>query len=355
MTSSRITQPAHFFPWQINIAQQWLSNKERFAHAWLIHGQEGIGKLNFCIAAAKSLLCEHPEQGIACGKCQSCLWMDLGNHLDYRLVVPDALRETLGLNSAEDSSAESDEEGEKEGKLSNEIRIEQIRQLDEFMTVTTLRGGYRIVVIGPAESFNAASSNAILKILEEPAKDTVFLVFTHAIQKVLPTILSRCRRLPLPIPATEQSLAWLHEQGIENAQTWLAACSGAPIKALEQSASPVEPLSYWLNDFVAVLAQAQLPDMDDFVARLEKLPNSDWLRSLQCFITDLSLSQYQLSPRFYPALGELLKNIAARVSPAKISQLNQYITDQQRLANHPLNAKLFIQSTLQRVALNCIK
>lgn len=341
---------ANFYPWQTEIAQQWLANKDRFAHAWLIYGQEGIGKLNFCLAAAKALLCENSQQGLACGHCQSCHWMELGNHLDYRLVLPDALKESLGLN-AEENATESSEET----KLSNEIRIEQIRQLEDFMTVSTLRGGYRVIVLGPAESLNAASSNAILKILEEPAKNTVFLIFTHAIQKVLPTILSRCRRLPLPIPAQDLSLPWLKEKGVADAELWLAASSGAPLKALQQSESPFEPVSYWLKDFVHSLAQAQLPDMDDFVARLEKVPNKDWINSLQCLVTDLTLIKQQLAPRFFAALSDDLERIAARANMTKIVQLHPYLIEQQRLASHPLSPKLFIHSTLQRVMLACIK
>ncbi len=341
---------ANFYPWQTEIAQQWLANKDRFAHAWLIYGQEGIGKLNFCLAAAKALLCENSQQGLACGHCQSCHWMELGNHLDYRLVLPDALKESLGLN-AEENATESSEET----KLSNEIRIEQIRQLEDFMTVSTLRGGYRVIVLGPAESLNAASSNAILKILEEPAKNTVFLIFTHAIQKVLPTILSRCRRLPLPIPAQDLSLSWLKEKGVADAELWLAASSGAPLKALQQSESPFEPVSYWLKDFVHSLAQAQLPDMDDFVARLEKVPNKDWINSLQCLVTDLTLIKQQLAPRFFAALSDDLERIAARANITKIVQLHPYLIEQQRLASHPLSPKLFIHSTLQRVMLACIK
>lgn len=348
MNSHSITHPAVFFPWQTQIAQQWLSNKERFAHAWLIYGQEGIGKLNFCIAAAKALLCENPQAGLACGRCQSCHWMDLNNHLDYRLVLPDALSEELGLSNQEEGSQE-------EGKASEEIRIEQIRQLEEFMTVSTLRGGYRVIVLGPAERLNAASSNAILKILEEPAKDTVFLIFTHAIQKVLPTILSRCRRLPLPIPERQQSLVWLQEKGVEQAESWLAASSGAPLKALAQSDSPFEPLSYWLKDFVHELALANLPDIDDFVARLEKVSNAEWIGSLQCFVSDLLGVHHQLAPRFFMQLQDDLKQIAARTQASKIAELFTFLQGQLRLANHPLNAKLFIHATLQRVILTCLK
>ncbi|NEN75140.1 DNA polymerase III subunit delta' [Pelistega sp. NLN82] len=342
---------AAFFPWQVDIARNWLSHQDRFAHAWLIHGQEGIGKLNFCLAAAKSLLCENPQQGLACGHCQSCHWMDLGHHLDYRLVLPDALRDTLGFNTEENTSKDNEEET----KLSNEIRIEQIRQIEDFMTVSTLRGGYRVIVLGPAESLNTASSNAILKILEEPVKNTVFLIFTHAIQKVLPTILSRCRRLPLPIPSTQFTIPWLKENGVKDPELWLASSSGAPLKALQQSESPYEPLSYWLKDFIQILAKGNVPDLDDFVARLEKVPNTDWLSSLQSFMTDLLLTMHGVTPRFYPILSEVLQHIAQRTSQSKIADLHTYLIGQQRLATHPLNPKLFIQATLQKVAITCLR
>src|SRR5690606_3176326 len=56
-----------FLPWQINAARAWLGERDRFAHAWLVHGLAGIGKLEFAAAAAASLLCEAPRQGLACG------------------------------------------------------------------------------------------------------------------------------------------------------------------------------------------------------------------------------------------------------------------------------------------------
>ncbi|WP_256330848.1 DNA polymerase III subunit delta' [Pelistega sp. MC2] len=339
-----------FYPWQKQIAQEWLSSKERFSHAWLIHGQEGIGKLAFCIAAAKSLLCEKPQHGLACGHCQSCHWMDLGNHLDYRLIIPDALKQELGLLNEDEIVATG------ENKLSTEIKVEQIRQNEEFMTLSTSRGGYRVIVLGPAESLNTVSANAILKVLEEPAKGTIFLLFSHATQKVLPTILSRCRRLALPIPETSVSLQWLKEQGIKDAEIWLAANSGAPLSALKQSTSEVEPLTYWLKEFTHHLVQKQIPNMDTFVTRLEKIPASEWIRALQCFVSDLSLVKSGLSPRFYQSLTPELTQLANNISKGDaLVALYPYLASQQRIAKHPLNAKLFIQSTLQKISLACIK
>src|SRR3546814_9475424 len=59
-------------PWQQEQATRWLGQRERFAHAWLIHGLPGIGKRQFALAAGASLLCEAPETGYACGHCAAC-------------------------------------------------------------------------------------------------------------------------------------------------------------------------------------------------------------------------------------------------------------------------------------------
>ena len=340
---------AQFYPWQLETAKAWLTQRERFAHAWLIHGPEGIGKLNFCMAAAASLLCTDAHDGIACGKCQSCHWFGLGNHMDFRLVLPDALRDKLGL-IIEDVTKEK----ATDTKLSNDIRIEQVRQLEDFMGLTTHQGGLRVVVIGPAEAFNTASANAILKVLEEPNQNTVFLLFTHAIQKLLPTIISRCRRLPLNIPEAAVALQWLQEQGVKQPELWLAASAGAPLLALDSSDSPQEPLSYWLQEFVAELSQRRMPDLDSYVARLEKISNAQWIDSLQRLCFDLSLMHYDLPLRYFPSLQSQLYGLAAQVNSVKLTELQEYLKGQQRLAKHPLNVKLFVQATLQRVVLSCL-
>ena len=80
-----------FLPWQLETARNWLGNRERFAHAWLVHGLAGIGKLDFAVAAAASLLCETPQDGLACGHCAACAWFASGNHPDLRRIRPEAI------------------------------------------------------------------------------------------------------------------------------------------------------------------------------------------------------------------------------------------------------------------------
>lgn len=343
-----------FFPWQTASASQWLADRERFAHAWLIYGPPGIGKLTFARAAATSLLCERPAGGIACGTCESCSWIANDSHPDLRLIMPDRLAQQYGLQEA--TTVTDAQEGAAAKKASGEIRIDQVRQLDSLLSVTTHRSGMRVIILFPVEALNTASANYLLKSVEEPAPGTVFLLVSHAPDKVLPTLLSRCRRLSLPMPAREDGLAWLQAQGLPEAQadTWLHASGGAPVGALALSQSSTEPVSYWLGSFTQSLADRTMPDMADYTARLDKLQPAEWLGTLQRLFTDLMLHSQGLPLRYFPRLMPFIKAIAEDLSAPKISQTAVWLAAQQRIADHPLNSRLFIQSVLQRVCVTCL-
>jgi hypothetical protein len=93
-----------------------------------------------------------------------------------------------------------------------------VREVIEFAHLTAHRAGRRIIVVEPAENLNPAAANALLKILEEPPQDVLFLLVAQAAQRLLPTIRSRCRQFPLSAPSPAQALAWLQQQGVENAE-----------------------------------------------------------------------------------------------------------------------------------------
>ena len=98
------------------------------AHAWLLHGPAGIGKLHFATALAQALVCEAPQaDGVACAACQACLWFAAGNHPDARVLRPEALEEE-GEEAAEGASR-----GAKGKAPSKDIRIEQIRRLQDWV------------------------------------------------------------------------------------------------------------------------------------------------------------------------------------------------------------------------------
>ncbi len=145
----------------------------RQVHAVLLHGAAGTGKLDLALDTAEALLCERRVQdGSPCGRCPGCTLVAAGNHPDLRIVRPEALAEAdsrivqaPGEEPAEGASAGAPAEAR--GHASRGIRIEQIRDLSEWITLSTHRGGARVIVIEPAESMNTPASNALLKVLEE--------------------------------------------------------------------------------------------------------------------------------------------------------------------------------------------
>ena len=340
---------ARFLPWQLATAQDWLGAGDRFAHAWLIHGLAGIGKRSFALAAAASLLCEEPRQGLACGACDACRWMAAGNHPDFRRIRPEAV-------AAQEGEATEETEAQARKTPSREIRVEQIRALSGWFTTATHRGGWRVAVIYPAQAMNLITANALLKVLEEPPPRSVFLLTTDAPDRLLPTIVSRCRRLPLPVPDHGQSTAWLRENGVGQPDDWLAAAGGAPLRARELAQSGDAACPAWLQTFLGDLAgsgQHSAAAVAAAADAVERMQAEVWLDALQRAFTDLSLAAVGAPPRYFPSQAGLMARIVSRANPAAVIETVKWLAQQRAVAAHPLSPRLFIHSALQRCALAC--
>ncbi len=151
----------------------------RLAHAYLFLGPAGVGKATTARALAAALNCEQlGADGDACGVCPSCRRLQAGTHPDFLVISPE------------------------EGKT--QIEIEQIRELRRLTEYPPLGGGWRVVVIKPAEALtvqNDAAANALLKTLEEPPPQHLLVLIARGEADLLPTIVSRCHKLafaPLP-------------------------------------------------------------------------------------------------------------------------------------------------------------
>ena len=184
------------FCWQNNEWQQLQQLRDRLPHAILFYGLEGIGKTIFAERFAQSLLCEAPlANGHPCGQCASCGWFVQYNHPDYRRVRPEVLDDE-SVDADDDAEAADVKKPAKSAKApSKEIKVDQIRALADFINISTHRQGKRVVTLYPAEMLNTVSANALLKMLEEPPPETVFLLITNSLDRLLPTILSRCQTL----------------------------------------------------------------------------------------------------------------------------------------------------------------
>ncbi|WP_439616769.1 DNA polymerase III subunit delta' [Shinella sp.] len=172
------------------LARSYRSGKGH--HAILIEGPQGIGKATLAFRFANHVL-HHPEpaeapQTIADPSPAAPITRQLAAGASHNL---------LHLSRPVD---------EKTGKMKSAITVDEVRKAGKFLAQTSGTGNWRIIIIDPADDLNRNAANAILKILEEPPKRSLFLVLTHAPGKLLPTIRSRC--LPLTLsPLSENDLA----------------------------------------------------------------------------------------------------------------------------------------------------
>lgn len=214
---ARPTLPIEFLPWHAAAASrlQVARDGQRLSHGLLLHGPRGVGKEIFASALAAALFCKAVRGPLAaCGVCPECLLSKAGSHPDLHWVT-----------------LLKDAKGEKDKKS---IGVDQVRELGERLGMTSMRSGYRVAVITPAEAMTPAAQNALLKTLEEPSPRTVLVLVTARPSTLLPTLRSRCQRIEIARPDTEDSLRWLAATtGADVPQRLLDLAGGAPLKAAE--------------------------------------------------------------------------------------------------------------------------
>jgi DNA polymerase-3 subunit delta' len=337
------------YPWLEGAWQQLQQMRERLPHALLFHGAAGTGKTDFIEAFAQALLCERVQpDGHACGECASCGWFVQGNHPDYRRVRPEALEDEPPAGEGEEGG---DEKKSKSAKNpSKEIKIEQIRSLADFMNISTHRQGLRVVVLYPAEALNMPASNALLKTLEEPPPGTVFLLASNSLDRLLPTILSRCRKFALPMPGHDEALAWLQQQGVQDADSWLREQGGAPLLALAQAeGGSREELDGLLQFLARPGADAALRAAD----KLSKAPLASLVAWEQRWLYDVLSCKLSGRVRYYPRYQKELAALAASVHTAKLLKAIKGANERRAVADHPLSPKLFVEDMLLEYTACC--
>ncbi|MFC5301132.1 DNA polymerase III subunit delta' [Azospira restricta] len=315
------------------------ARRRQLPHSLLLGGARGLGKFDLARAFAASLLCENPQpNGEACGQCLACNWLSQGNHPDFRLLQPEALAEAEG-------------EGEEGGKkASQQITIDQVRGLDDFLHVGTHRAGLRVVLVCPAEAMNRNTANALLKTLEEPAPDTLFLLVSHEPERLLPTIRSRCQALAVPTPDAARARDWLAAAGVADAERWLALAGGAPLLAAELDGSGerrlIEALLEQLLRGPALDPLAAAAALDKTV-KAEKGGGAPPMKRLmewaQKWLVDLSLAATRLPVRYFVGERAQIEKLAARSDAQRLLAFGRKALQYRRHSEHPLNSRLFLE------------
>ncbi len=214
--------------------------ENRVPHALLLSGQAGVGKLQLALAYAQYLACPHRTADDACGECPTCKRYAALAHPDLHFVFPITTAEGLDKPVCDDFAAHFRDMvlnqhyfdlDDWHQKLSEEYKKVETKQLTIYeresseilrkLSLMSFDSGYKTMVIWLPERMNETCANKLLKILEEPPAETLFLLVSNEPQRLLPTILSRTQQMTVP-RLTEQEIAGaLHEgKGTVNGASW---------------------------------------------------------------------------------------------------------------------------------------
>jgi DNA polymerase III subunit delta' len=222
---------------------------QKIPHAFLFTGIAGVGKTTAAMAFCQALNCLEPVNGEGCGNCRTCRQLTGGNFPDFLYIEPD------GQN----------------------VKIEQIRELNRAMGFKPVAGSYRVVVIDRAELMTVEAANSFLKTLEEPSPGNVIILKVKEPLDLLPTIVSRCQKIPfrpLPVSVVKECLMNEPEIGEESAVLIAGISDGSLGRAMEISKSGyLEERQRSINDIIQLSAMQKTEAMDlamDYAQEMKK-------------------------------------------------------------------------------------
>lgn len=263
MQFSEISGLAHLKQ-QLTAAYQ----KGMVAHAQLFSGQAGTSTLPMALAYATYLMCPSKTATDSCGKCPNCLRMKKLIHPDvhfffpkssaneskYDKVLAEALprfRSFVAENPYGDLNTWAHFYGQENKNLL--ISREDSRAILRNVSMRSVEGGYKILIIWCPEKMNVSAANAILKVLEEPPQKTIYLLVSSHYEQLLTTITSRTQLVVVPPNTTDEIAAILSEKNIpqEKAEQIASLSEGKILKALQQleeeSTHEYEDFQQWMR------------------------------------------------------------------------------------------------------------
>jgi len=284
-------------------------------HAYLFGGPEGVGKGRAARLLAQAANCEAPADGGArrddpCGTCGPCRKIAKGIHPDVLVLSEERAMAKAG--TWEPRSGRSP---------SKDIVVDQVRDVvDRRLSLRRFEGRRRFVIVDPADAMNPQAQNALLKTLEEPPEDTTLVLVASSPDALLPTIRSRCLRVPFaPLPAETIAARLVAEGHAPDAARLAAALSGGSLGralALDDEALAAQR--------EAVLAAAALGP-DDAGAWLafakeraeDREAAAELCDLLLVWLRDVAALQAGAGPLALADLAEATGRVARAVTPAE--------------------------------------
>ena len=264
------------------------ANDSRLAHAIILKGPEGVGKLAFATAMAQYINCEEPEGQEACGRCPNCIKISKGIHPDIQYILPIFNKKLEGKQLlSEDFMGQFRQHFFKNPYFSLEewnhliegenkqlgIHIHEIRSLKRKLSLKAFEADYKVVIFWNAEKINTEGANALLKILEEPPEKTILILTVSDPTKLLTTINSRCQRIQLhsiPVQALQEYLQNKYQLGPEQAFQIAQISEGSIAKAHELIQETSQSLSELYQNWLRICFEGNHAKILSWVEALSK-------------------------------------------------------------------------------------
>jgi DNA polymerase III subunit delta' len=268
------------------------TKENRVSHAQMFLGSEGSGKLPMAIAFSQYLLCDAPGETDSCGQCPNCLKVQSLTHPDLHFVYPIVVSKADKVAVSDDLRKEWNELLQKRINFGlntwleyNDslgknpiIGVEESRSIMKKLSLKSYGGKYKIMLVWLPEKMNAQAANKLLKVLEEPPQQTVFLLVCDNSEFLLPTILSRTQIIRVPSLNNEEVSTFLvreHQAEEAAAQTIANLSQGNLVMAIDAIQGDVAKVVYF-DLFVKLMRSAyaanpvSLMEVSDEIAALDR-------------------------------------------------------------------------------------
>ena len=342
-------------------------DENRLAHALLLTGPSGNGKLPVAVALARYILCTDRRNGDACGCCPSCVKMDKLIHSDLHFAFPIKKKKNSTSDNppvCDDYIAEWREIFLKEPYFSysdwlsmldveNQQPMIYEKESSEILRKLSLKsreGGWKIMIIWLPEKMKEACSNKLLKILEEPPAETLFLLVAESTEHILPTILSRTQRVDIPRILSDDIAEALQRRYALDGETArsVAQQSGGDWEKAESMLRVDNDKKLYLDLFMTLMRMAYKRDIvamkkwSEQVAAIGRERQKGMLEYCQRMIRENFMMNFGRNEMLYlsPEERSFSVNFSPFVNENNIFGIMEEVADAQKHVEQNVNAKM---------------
>lgn len=300
-------------------------SSDKFPHAVIFSGEEGIGKRFAAEICAAALLCEN-QSGEPCGICESCRLILARSHPDFYILEP------------EDNK-----------KTARNIKIGQIREMQSEAVLRPINSERRVIIIDGAELMNNAAANCLLKTIEEPPSQTIFILLTANRSNLLMTIRSRCMTVNFERISAEKIRDFLILRGVEGseAENLSIIADGSIGRALKLKESGGAQLRERALDILEKMTRKELSSEEIFkfgaeMADLSRENLSDFINYVQKILRDVCFMGFMELRN--PDIAARLKNI--KIPERKLNLMIETGAEFNKRIKSNANLRLLVEAYL---------